>query len=80
MSPKAVTVLIWDPSSFREASAGVKFDVFCRALKPALGLSGNGLQQAFGLLGPHNGQWGRALTPPPPPARSAPWVCPCSEA
>ena len=31
---------------------GVKFEGSCRALKPILGLSGNGLQRAFCLLGP----------------------------
>ena len=50
----------------------VKFEVFCRALKPVLSLSRNGLQRAFGLLEPHNHQRGTRSLPPPPPLGYAP--------
>ena len=46
--------------------SGVKFQVVCRALKPVLDLSRNGLQRAFGLLGPHNRQWGTRPSDPLP--------------
>ena len=47
---------------------GVKFGVFCRALKPVLSLSKKG----FGLRGPHNRQWGKHPSAPLPPPGYAP--------
>ena len=54
---------------------GVKFEVFCCALKPVFGLSGNGLQRASDLQGSTTNK-GDAPLPHPQPL----WVRPCLEA
>ena len=68
MPSKAPVIIFYlEPQLAPGASAGGKIRVFCRALKPVLDLSRNGIQRT---LGPHNHQWGTHPSDPPP----ATWV------